>query len=118
MMVGNPAAFTAYAVEMRSFVSDKVGQEIGLWAAAFGAPRGAMSYTAHVDGVAGAQAMSEKLVGDADYIAKLAGGVAFTGAPAQDNLSQRIHGELTEHPPVGSVATVTSVAPGTAGRPM
>jgi hypothetical protein len=108
MLVGAPTAYMAYATEMREYVSDKLGQDVGLWAAAFGAPRGAMTYTARVEGIAGAQAMNAQLVGDADYMAKLATGVAFSGAPAQDNLLQPLHGEVGESPPVGSVATVTT----------
>lgn len=108
MLVGAPTAYMAYATEMREYVSDKLGQDVGLWAAVFGAPRGAMSYTARVEGIAGVQAMNAKLVGDADYMSKLAAGVAHGGGPAQDNLLQPLHGEVGEAAPVGSVATVTT----------
>ena len=108
MLVGAPTAYMAYATEMREYVSNKLGQDVGLWAAAFGAPRGAMSYTARVEGIAGVQAMNAQLIGDADYMSKLAAGAALGGGPAQDNLLQLLHGEVGESAPVGSVATVTT----------
>jgi hypothetical protein len=112
MLSGAPATYMAYATEMRTYVSDKLGQEIALWAAGFGAPRGAMTYTARVDGLAGVQAMNATLMGDADYVAKLAAGASLGGGPAEDSLMQPLHGEMGDPPPVGSVATVTSAVVG------
>jgi hypothetical protein len=112
MMTGAPATYMAFATEMRAYVSDKLGQEIALWSVGFGAPRGAMTYTARVDGLAGVQAMNATLMGDADYIAKLATGAAMGGGPAEDSLMQPLHGELGDPPPVGSVATVTTAVIG------
>lgn len=112
MLTGAPAAYMAYATEMRTFVSGKVGQEIALWSVVFGAPRGAMTYTARVEGVAGVQALNATLAGDAEYIAKLATGATMGGGPAEDTLLQPLHGELGDPPPVGSVATVTTAVVG------
>lgn len=111
-MAGDPAAYMSYATEMRSYVSGKIGQEVSLWAAAFGAPRGALVYSARVDGLAGVEAMNAKLAGDADYLAKVAGAASMTAAPAEDSLARPLHGEAGDPPPVGSVATVTTAVIG------
>lgn len=108
MLTGDPTTYMAYATEMRSFASEQLGQEIALWSVAFGAPRGTMTYTARVDGLAGVQAMNAQLLGNAEYMSKLATGATLGGGAANDNLMQPIHGDLGDHPPVGSVATVTT----------
>ena len=107
-MVGPPGEVMAYATDMRNYVSDKLGQDIGLWSAAFGAPVGSMVYTARVDGTAGAMHMMTTLADDPGYHAKLAEGAAFRGAPSMDSLNGLIHGDLGDPPPVGSVAAVTT----------
>ncbi len=112
LLTGAPAEYMTYAADMRSYVSDKVGQEIALWSVAFGAPRGTMTYTARVDGLAGVHAMNTTLLGDADYMAKLGAGAAMGGGMAEDTLLQPLHGELGDPPPVGSVATVTTAVVG------
>ncbi len=112
MMTGAPTAYMAFATEMRAYVSDKLGQEIALWSVGFGAPRGALTYTARVDGLAGVHAMNATLMGDADYLAKLAMGAAMGGGPAEDSLMQPLYGEMGDPPPVGSVATVTTAVIG------
>lgn len=108
VMSGLPADYLAYATDMRSFVSQKTGTEVSLWAMGFGAPAGTMVFSARVEGVAGVQAIQAKLADDAEYAAKLAAGAAMIAAPSEDSLAQPIHGEVSEAPPVGSVATVTS----------
>ena len=112
LLTGAPTAYMAYTTEMRSYVSDKLGQEIALWSVGFGAPRGSMTYTARVEGLAGVHAMNATLMGDADYMAKLATGVTMGGGPAEDSLMQPLHGEMGDPPPVGSVATVTTAIVG------
>jgi hypothetical protein len=108
LLTGAPAEYMTYAADMRSYVSDKLGQEIALWSVAFGAPRGTVTYTARVDGLAGVHAMNTTLLGDADYMAKLGAGAAMGGGMAEDTLLQPLHGEMGDPPPVGSVATVTT----------
>jgi len=108
MLTGTEAANMAYATDMQAYVSDKLGQDIALWVVAFGAPRGSMTYSARVDGVAGVQAMNAQLMGDAEYMAKVAAGAALGGSAAENNLLQVLHGEVGDPPPTGSVATVTT----------
>jgi len=112
MLTGDPATNMAYATEMRSFVSDKIGQDVALWSALFGAPRGTTTYAARVDGLAGVLAMSTQLLGDADYMSKVAAGAALGGGPVEDNLLQPLHGELGDPPPSGSIATITTAVIG------
>ena len=99
----------AYSTDMRQYVSDKTGREVGLWSVMFGAPSAAMIYAARVEGLADLQSIGATLLGDPDYHAKLATGRGFVAGPAEDNLATPIHGELGDPPPVGSVAVVTTV---------
>lgn len=112
MLNGTEAANMAYATEMQAYVSGKLGQDIALWVAAFGAPRGSMTYSARVDGVAGVQAMNAQLTGDAEYVAKVAAAAALGGNAAENNLLKVLHGEVGDPPPPGSVATVTTAVIG------
>ena len=112
LLTGAPTAYMAYTTEMRAYASDKLGQEIALWSVAFGAPRGSMTYTARVDGLAGVQSMNATMLGDAEYMAKLATGATMGGGAAEDSLMQPLHGEMGDPPPVGSVATVTTAIVG------
>ena len=108
-LVGPPAETVAYATDMCAYVNDKIGREVALWAAVFGAPLGSMIYTMRVEGVADLAAASEGLLADPDYHAKLAAGAAFAGAPAEDSIGTPIRGELGgEAPPVGTYAAVTT----------
>ena len=109
-MVGPPADTMAYAIDMCAFVNEKVGREIALWSALFGAPLGSMMYTMRVEGVADLATATEKLLAEPDYHAKIAAGAAFVGGmPAEDSIGTPIRGELGgESPPVGTYAAVTT----------
>jgi hypothetical protein len=110
--VGPPADVMAFATDMTAFVSDKLGQEVALWAMGFGAPAGTIGWTARIDGLAGVSAMQATLMEDPEYHAKLGAGRDFVAAPATDQLGSLIHGELGDPPPVGSVAAITSAVIG------
>jgi hypothetical protein len=107
MLAGPFAEVSAWAADMRQYVSDKSGREIALWSVMFGAPLGTMVYTARVEGLADLESIGAALVADADYHAKLASGREFSGGPPIDEISTPIYGELGDPPPVGSVAVVT-----------
>jgi hypothetical protein len=109
---GPPAEYTANAIEMRQFVADRTGRDIALWNVGFGAPAGSMTYSMRVDGLADLDALAAQLGADTEYHARLAAGAAFVGGPVVDHLSQAIHGELGDAPPVGSVALVTTAVIG------
>jgi len=112
MTAGPSADVMAYAIEMRDYVTEKTGQDVGLWSAGFGAPLGSMAYTVRVDGIAGLQAMTASFIEDPEYHAKLAKGADYIAAPSEDSLAQPIHGELGDAPPVGSFAMVTTAVIG------
>jgi hypothetical protein len=100
---GPLAEVSAWAADMRQYVSDKSGREFGLWAVMFGAPIGTMVYSARVDGLADLQTIGEALLGDSDYHSKLASGAPLSSGPPVDQISTPIYGELGDPPPVGSV---------------
>lgn len=111
-LAGPPTEVLSYASDMRSLVSDKIGREVALWSAWFGAPAGTYVYAMRVDGLADLAAMTATLPADADYRAQLVKGTDFMTGPATDNLAQPMHGSLGDPPPVGSVAAVTSATIG------
>lgn len=98
----------AYATGMCAHVSAVAGREIGLWSVGFGAPLGTVMYSVRVEGVADWQAMSAKVLADADYHARLAAGAQYTAGPAEDSLLQPLNAEPGDPPPVGSIALLTS----------
>lgn len=107
--VGAPAEVRAYAAEMRAYVSDKTGREVGLWATLFGQPAGTMGYTTAFDGVADYLATTATLLDDEEYNAKIAAHQHLLAGPAVDMLMEPMHGEIgTERPPVGACAVVNS----------
>lgn len=112
MHAGPPAEYVANAMEMRRFVSDRIGREIALWNVGFGAPAGAMTYSMRVDGLADLDALGGQLAADDEYHARLAAGAAYSAGPFDDHLAKAVHGELGDPPPVGSVATVTTAVIG------
>lgn len=110
MMAGAPGDYLKFATDMAAYVSDKAGREIALWSNVFGAPNGSMTYAVRVEGIADLQATTAKLMEDAGYHAKLAEAQKYVGGPSMDSIGQPIHGELGDHPPVGSFAAVTRAA--------
>jgi hypothetical protein len=107
-LTGPFAEVSAWSADMRQYVSDKSGREIGLWSVMFGAPLGTMVYSARVDGLADLQSIGADLVADDDYHAKLANGQKFSGGTPVDVISTPVYGELGDPPPVGSFAAITT----------
>jgi hypothetical protein len=111
VLAGPPAETMAWASEIRAYASDKIGTEIALWSAGFGAPVGSVGWTMRVEGLAHVTEIGQKLGSDDGYHALLAKGADYFVAPAEDSLMLPVHGELGEaSPPVGSIATVTSAS--------
>jgi hypothetical protein len=109
VLAGPPSEMLAYATDIRSHVSEVSGRELALWSVGFGAPLGTMMFAMRVEGVADFQEVSARVLADQEYHAKLAAGTAFIGGPSEDSLLQPLNIELPEdHPPVGSVAALTS----------
>ena len=109
VMTAGPADETlAWAADIAAAAGAGMGTEVAVWAAAFGAPIGAMAFTARVEGIADLMAKAAPLADDAGYQAKLAKGAdIMVGAP-QDSLATPLHGDLGDPPPVGSMAVVTN----------
>lgn len=107
VMTAGPEA-EAWATDIAAAASAKMGTSVAVWAAGFGAPIGAMAFTARVDGIADLMAKAGPLADDADYQAKLAKGAEIMVGPPQDSLATPLHGDLGDPPPVGSMAVVTN----------
>lgn len=107
LMTVGPAA-VGWASEIRAAASDAMGTEIGLWAAGFGAPVGAMAFTARVEGIADLAAKAAPLADNATYQDLLTKGAEMVAGPPSDSLATPLHGDLGDPPPVGSYAVVTN----------
>lgn len=107
VMTAGPEA-EAWATDIAAAAAAKMGTPVSVWAAGFGAPIGAMAFTARVDGIADLMAKAAPLADDADYQAKLAKGAEIMVGPPQDSLATPLHGDLGEPPPVGAMAVVTN----------
>jgi hypothetical protein len=108
MTAGPEADALAWATDMAAAASAKMGTEVALWRAGFGAPIGAMAFTTRVEGIADLMAKAAPLADDADYQAKLAKGAEIVVGPPQDSLATPLHGDLGDPPPVGAMAVVTN----------
>lgn len=106
---GPPGAALEWATEIRAAATAGMGTEVSLWSAGFGAPNGAMAFTARVDGLADLTTRAAPMLEDAAYSALLAKGGEFMTAPPHDSLATPLHGDLGDPPPVGSFAVVTNV---------
>lgn len=111
VLSGPPAETMAWASEIRAYASDKLGTEIALWSAGFGAPVGSVGWAMRVAGLAEVAANGQTLLSDGGYLELIAKGADYFEAPAEDSLMQPVHGELGEaSPPVGSVAAITTAS--------
>src|SRR5689334_11913179 len=99
-LTGPPAEVLEFSTEMRSFVSDTIGIEVGLWSVQFGAPLGTLVYSARVEGLAQLGTINERLMSASGYHERLAKGADFVAAPAQDALGTPLHGGDGDVPPV------------------
>lgn len=108
MTAGPPGAALEWAAEISAAASAVMGTEVSAWAAGFGAPIGAMAFTARVEGIADLVAKATPLADDDRYNAALATGAELMAAPPEDSLATPLHGELGDPPPVGSYAVVTN----------
>jgi hypothetical protein len=108
MTTGPQAEAAAWATDMAAMASAKMGSEVALWAAGFGAPIGAIAFTMRVEGIADLMAKAAPLGGDAEYQAKLAKGADLVAGPPEDSLATPLLGDLGDPPPVGSMAVVTN----------
>lgn len=107
-MTGPPADVAAFSTEMCAHVTKTVGQEVSLWNVQFGAPVGTMVYGTQVEGLAHLQTITDALSADAKYHELVAKGAQFQSTPAEDSLSNPLHGGDNTTPiPVGAVASST-----------
>lgn len=104
---GPPAEVLAFSTDMRAFVSDTLGIDIGLWTVSFGAPLGTLVYSARVEGVGHLATINETLMSNPAYHEKLAAGAAFSAGAAEDAVMTPLHGGVGDPPPVGSVVVAT-----------
>ncbi|MAT05105.1 MAG: hypothetical protein CL424_08690 [Acidimicrobiaceae bacterium] len=78
-LVGTLPKAVAYAVDIRGYVTEKLGRDVGLWSANFGAPHGTMVFSARVDGLADLADMNATLMSDQKYHDRLEAGADFRG---------------------------------------
>lgn len=107
----------AWAVGMAERVNSSTDLEVQLWAHAYSAALGTISWTTFVADLAVLEAANEKLAADDGYVAAANAGAAFTVGGIDDALFQVIHGEPNPDRNVRYVSSVQSAcANGMLGR--
>ena len=101
-------AALAWGAETAAMASSKMGLEVALWNAGFGAPVGSLAFTTRIEGIADLSERAGKVADDAEYAAQIAKAADMVAGPAQDSLATPLHGDLGDPPPVGSFAVVTN----------
>lgn len=106
-MSGPVSAILEQNLGMREFVSQKIGREVALWTAQFGAPVGTVTFTLRVEGLADLAQITETLMADPGYHERLGSGAEFVNGPVEDTLLTPLNGEAGDPPPVGTVVMAT-----------
>ncbi len=107
---GDQRRTSAWAEEMREFVSSAAGLQFSLWAGIAGAPIGTLGFTTFVQSQAELEAATASLTTDEKYHDKVAKGMDFVVAPPEDQLVQIQHtsGGSYQRADVGAIATITT----------
>jgi hypothetical protein len=113
VLQGPPAEIGAWAVEITEAVNARTHLKVSLWQAAFGAPVGALAWSAVVDNLTALEAATDLLAGDAGYLSLVAKAGDWTTAPPEDSWLQMIHTAGGEYvrPAVGSYSESTVAIP-------
>lgn len=110
---GPPDEIGAWAVEITDAVNERTHLNASLWQGLFGAPVGALGWSAMVDNLTALEAATDLLAGDAGYLSLVAKAGAWTTTPPEDSYLQMIHSAGGEYvrPAVGSYAESTMAIP-------
>ena len=81
IMAGPPAKTRSFAANINAYVSEKLGNEMGLWAAMLGAPAGSVSFASRVDGLATIAEYAATLSADEQYLSMVEEGSEYIVAP-------------------------------------
>jgi hypothetical protein len=98
----------AWAIGMAERVNSSTDLDVGLWAHAYSAALGTVSWTTFVPDLAVLETANEKLLADDDYVAAANAGGALTVGGIDDALYQVVHGEPDPERDVRYVASVQS----------
>ena len=114
---GPPQEIGAWAVDMTALVNERTELEVSLWQGMFGVPLGSFAWTTRLPNLTALEAANDTLIGDADYLAKVAEARDFVTVPGEDHLVRVSHiaGGDYVRPDVGSYAETTVAVPA-AGR--
>lgn len=96
------------AIAMRELVTQKTGLQVSLWTAVLGQPVGTLGYTTFVQSLAELDAAQSVLIGDAEYLERLADTNAFVVGAPQDSMIEILHNAGGEYrrADVGAVASL------------
>lgn len=119
---GPPEEAGVWAVEMTQLVNDRTDLEVSLWQGLFGVPLGSFAWTTRLPSLTALEAANDTLMGDQEYLAKVAEAGDWITAPGEDALVRVAHiaGGDYVRPEVGTYAetTLATPAPGRMGKAM
>ena len=109
---GPPAEVGAWAVEITAIVNKRTDLDVSLWQGMFGVPLGSFGWTTQLPGLTALEASNNHLMGDSEYLSKLAEARDWVTSPGEDSLVRIAHvaGEYTR-PEVGAYAETTVASP-------
>ena len=110
---GPPEEAGAWAVEMTALVNERTELEVSLWQGLFGVPLGSFAWTTRLPNFTALEAANDSLIGDRDYLAKVAEARDWVTTPGEDHLVRVAHiaGGDYVRPDVGSYAETTVAVP-------
>lgn len=110
---GPPEEAGAWATEMTALVNDRTELEVSLWQGLFGVPLGSFAWTTRLPSLTALEASSATLMGDRDYLAKVAEARDMVTTPGEDALVRVAHiaGGDYVRPEVGTYAETTVANP-------
>jgi hypothetical protein len=106
------AAALAWAPEVAQYVTKITGLTILPWAAVYGAPLGALSWSTRVESQTEMAKAQGKLADDSGYQKLVADGLKYFSGPVEDSLTQFVHMEGTPNSAKFAEVVRAQCAPG------
>ena len=107
-LTGKPRETISWAVGITEYVNANSELDVSLWSADFGYPLGTVAWSAVVESQVALAEGTAKLLVDDGYFDQLDNGRDFATQPGQDFLRELVHGEPSDPPPLGAVASITT----------
>ena len=107
-LTGSPRQALPWAVGITEYVNGHSDLDVSLWSYTFGQPLGTLAWSAVVESQVALAESTAKLLTDDGYFDLLEQAQGFVTQPGVDHLRELVHGQPSEPPAIGAVATITT----------